>query len=93
MGYPHPDPEPFTGVSPRKDMRPVEVLWDGDGVPPEKDMGPVEVLWDGDGNRVPLGSGQTENITSCLVLCTQSVIIPTNGILQKLHLIPLYIMH
>ena len=25
---------PVTGVPPRKDMGPVEVLWDGDGVPP-----------------------------------------------------------
>ena len=33
--------------TPRKDMGPVEVLWDGDGVPPER-TGPVEVLWDGD---------------------------------------------
>ena len=38
-----------TGVPTRKDMGPVEVLWDGDGVPPRKDMGPVEVLCDGDG--------------------------------------------
>ena len=35
--------------TPRKDMGPVEVLWDGDGYPPRKDMGPVEVLWDGVG--------------------------------------------
>ena len=39
-------------VPSRKDMGPVEVLWDGDGVPPGKDMRPVEVLWDGD--AVPL---------------------------------------
>ena len=37
------------GVPQRKDMGPVDILWDGDGVPPEKDMGPVEVLWDGNG--------------------------------------------
>ena len=43
------DPGPVTGVPHRKDMRPAEVLWDGDGVPPKKDMGPVEVLLDGDG--------------------------------------------
>ena len=38
------------GIS-RKDMAPVEELWDGDGVPSKKNMGSVEVLWDGD--RVP----------------------------------------
>ena len=48
-GTPHPDWGPVTGVPPRKDMGPVEVLWDGDGVPLGKDMEPVEVLWDGDG--------------------------------------------
>ena len=37
------------GYPPRKDMGPVEVLWDGDGVPRRKDMRPVEVLRDGDG--------------------------------------------
>ena len=30
-------------------MRPVEVLFDGNGVPPERNMGLVEVLLDGDG--------------------------------------------
>ena len=58
MGVPHPQVLPCTDLaggtpslstSPRKDMGPVEVLWDGDGVLPRKDMGPVEVLWDGDG--------------------------------------------
>ena len=38
------------GVSPRKDMGPVEVLWDGDGVNP-----PPRVWTD----------KQTENVTSC----------------------------
>ena len=40
---------------PRKDMGPVELLWDGSGVPPRKDMGPVkvEVLWDGDWEHPP----------------------------------------
>ena len=33
---------------PRKDMGPVEVLWDGEGVLLRKDMGPEEVFWDGD---------------------------------------------
>ena len=52
--------------TPRKDMCPVEVLWDRDGVPtPREDMGPVEVLWDGDGVHPPIpGGGQSENITS-----------------------------
>ena len=31
------------------DLRPVEVLWDGDEVPPGKDIRPMEVLWEGDG--------------------------------------------
>ena len=45
---------------PRKDMGPVEVLWDGDGVlSPQRDSGPVEVLWDGDGVP-PLPCGQTD---------------------------------
>ena len=39
--------------TPGKDIRPVEVLWDGDGVPPTKNMGPVEVLWDLDGVPPP----------------------------------------
>ena len=50
LGYPPPD---LAGVSPGKDMGPVEVLWDGDGVPLGKDVGLVEVLWDRDG--VPPG--------------------------------------
>ena len=29
-------PPPGTTVPPRKDMGPVEVLWDGDGIPPER---------------------------------------------------------
>ena len=67
---------PVTGVPPRKDMGPVEVLWNGFGVPPSpKDMGP-EVLWDGDEGPPPPPQGceQTENITSRLVLRTRSVI-------------------
>ena len=42
----------MAGVSPWRDLWPVEVLWDGDWGTPWKDMAPVEVLWDGD--RVPL---------------------------------------
>ena len=40
----------------KKDLWPVELLWDGDGVPPEKDLGPEEekVLWDGDGVPPPV---------------------------------------
>ena len=55
MGYPQKGHETSGSImgwrwgTPRKDLRPVEVLWDGDGVPPGKDMGPVEVLWDRDG--------------------------------------------
>ena len=40
---------PVTGVPPRKDLGPVEVLWDEDGVPTRRDMGPIEVLRDGGG--------------------------------------------
>ena len=43
------------GVPPRKDMGPVDILWDGDRVFPRKDMGPVEVLWDRDGAPPPPG--------------------------------------
>ena len=56
LGYP---PRKGPGTShwgtppPRKDMGPVEVLWDGYDVPPGKDMGPVEALWDGYGVTPP----------------------------------------
>ena len=32
--HPHPDLRLVAGISPGKDIAPVEVLWDGDGVPP-----------------------------------------------------------
>ena len=35
-GTPCRDLGPVTGVPPRKDMGPVEVLWDGDGIPLER---------------------------------------------------------
>ena len=59
-GVPPPFPTWAWGILSRKDMGPVEVLWDGDGVPlpSRKNMGPVEVLWDGDG--YPPGSKQTD---------------------------------
>ena len=47
--------------TPRKDMEPVEVLWDGDGYPTRKDMemgylkghGTSGILWDWDGVHPP----------------------------------------
>ena len=56
------------GYPPRKDMGPVEVLWDGDGVnpPSRKDMGTVEVLWDGDGVAPPLPRVWTDKQTESI---------------------------
>ena len=51
-----------TGVlQPRRDLGPMEVLWNGDGVPPpQKGHGTSEVLWDGDGVNPPPGWGQID---------------------------------
>ena len=64
LSYPRGYLIPGQRVPPRKDIGPVEVLWEGDVIPPGKDMEPVEVLWDGDPHPRVWTDKQTENITS-----------------------------
>ena len=45
-------------------MRPVEIIWGGDGVPPERIWDQWKVLWEGDGYPPPPSGGQSENLTS-----------------------------